>query len=187
MGLNDFFTTIVSQSDDFIVEWLTKIALAVIIIFTGFIIGRIVGKLVYKFLKEIELNNALKKAGIPLQIDKAASKIAKVMIYLIFIIWALNELGITTTVLNILLIAALVILIISFLLAAKDFIPNLISGVSLFNRATIKKGDWVKIEQLEGEVIKTGLLETQLKTKKGDVVHFPNSSLAKKEIIVIKS
>jgi small-conductance mechanosensitive channel len=51
----------------------------------------------------------------------------------------------------------------------------------------LKIGDKVKLDQLEGRVVSTNFIETQIKTKKGEIIHVPNSSITKKKIFIKKS
>ena len=50
----------------------------------------------------------------------------------------------------------------------------------------IKEGDYIKIDEKEGEVINTNLIEVIIKTKEGEIVYVPNSILTKKVITKTK-
>ena len=164
----------------------TKFIVAVVILLIGFVIARIVGKLTSKLLHEIELNNILKKAGVKFELEDLLSHAATYFIYFITVIWALNALGLTTTILNMISAAFLVLIIISILLAVKDFVPNMISGFFIYSKNIIKPGDKIKIDNMSGTVEKISLVETEIKTSSGDMIHIPNSTLTKKEIIIKK-
>lgn len=164
----------------------TKVIVAVVILLIGFVIARIVGKLVQKILHEIELNNILKKAGVKLQLEDLLSNIATYLIYFFTIIWALNSMGLTTTILNMLSAAFLILIIISIILAIKDFFPNLISGFFIYRKGIIKVGDKIKVGNITGKVKRITLIETEIKTSSGDTIHIPNSTLTKKEVLVKK-
>lgn len=183
---SEFFTNLLDYSDKMFAEFFTRFIVAVIILLIGFIIGRLVGKLAQKFLHEIELNNVLKKANIKIKLEEIISHFITYFIYFITVIWALNEMGLTTTILNMISATALIIIIISVLLAVKDFIPNSIAGFMIYQKRLIKEGDCIKLDQLEGKVKKITMLETQIKTKAGDVIHIPNSTITKKEFTVKK-
>ena len=109
----------------------TKFIVAVVILLIGFVIARIVGRLLQKVLHEIELNNILQKAGVKIKLEDALSKLATYFIYFITVIWALDALGLTTTILNMVSAAILILIIIAVLLGIKDFVPNLISGFNI--------------------------------------------------------
>jgi len=165
---------------------LMKIIVAAVILLLGFIIGRIVGRLVHRALHEIELNESLKKAGIKLALEDVISHFMTYLIYFVAIIWALSELGLSTMVLSIIFIAIIVIVIVSILLALKDFIPNFFAGLFIHRKEFIKKGNWIKINGVEGKIKKIGLVETEVQTKNKDVVYVPNANLTKQAVMVKK-
>jgi small-conductance mechanosensitive channel len=152
----------------------------------GFIIGRIVGKLAYRVLHEIELNSVLTKAGAKFGLEKAISNFAAYFIYFITIIWALNTIGITAPILNMISAALLILIIISIILAIKDSVPNMIAGLVIYRKGIIKEGNKIKIDNISGIVKKISLVETDIESDTGDVIHMPNSIITKKEIIVRK-
>lgn len=165
-------------------QFFTKIILAVIILLIGFIVGRIIGKVLHKVLHEIELDNILKKAGIRIALEDILSHIVTYFIYFITVIWALSELGLTTTILNMVSAAILIIIIVAALLAVKDFIPNAFAGFFIYKRDLIRQGDMIKINGLQGKVKSVSLIETVVETKTGDMILVPNSNITKKAIII---
>ncbi|MBW2996359.1 mechanosensitive ion channel [Candidatus Woesearchaeota archaeon] len=164
----------------------TKIIVAIIILLIGFVIARIVGKLLQRFFHEIELNKILEKAGVKIKLETVLSNIATYFIYFVTIIWALNSMGLTTTILNMVSAAFLVLIIISIILAIKDFVPNLISGLLIHRKNIIKVNDKVKIDNVKGTVKKISLIETEVKTSSGDTIYVPNSTITKKAVLVKK-
>lgn len=180
------FSELSGYWDSIVNHFFARFIVAVIIILIGFIIGRILGRLTHKFLKEIELNNILKKASINAKLEEVISHFVTYFIYFITVIWALNEMGLTVTILNLISIAALIIIIISILLAIKDFIPNAFAGLRILRKERIKEGSKVIIDSIDGKVKKITLLETIIETKKGDKIHIPNATLFKKELIIKK-
>ncbi len=175
--------SIIEFSDKLFDQLFARFIVAIIILLIGFIIGRFLGRLLNKLLHEIELDKIIKKAGLKFSLELIISHSLTYFIYFITIIWSLNELGLTTTILNMISAAALVVVIISFLLAIKDFLPNIIASFFINQKEIIKEGDKIKVDKLEGKVIKIGLIETEIKSKKGDTIFIPNSSLIKKELI----
>ncbi len=164
-----------------------RLIAAVIILLIGFIIARILGNLTKKVLHELETNKILKEqAGVKIQVEEFSNAIVRYIIYFIAIIMALNQLGLTTTILSIILIILLVILVGFIILAFKDFIPNIVSGFVIHQREKIKPGDKIRVKDIEGEVIHVNLVETKIKTKKNDIVFIPNSILTKNEVMKLK-
>jgi len=167
-------------------QFFLKFTVAIVILLIGFIIGRIVYKILQKILHEVELNKNLKKAGIKIALEKIISNFAKYFIYFIAVIWALTEIGLTTTILNMISAVVLLLIIISLILAIKDFIPNAFAGFFIHRKKLFKEGDKITIHDVEGTVEKTNLIETEIKTTKGDTMYIPNSIIIKKELFVKK-
>ena len=167
---------------------INRLIITFIIILIGFIIGRLLSKFTRKILKELELNSLFKKAtGMKLKIEQTIATSIKYLIYFITLIMALDQLGITGIVLYLLAGAVFIILIISIFLSIKDFIPNMISGLSLHKKGFIKKGDHIRVKDIEGKITYISLLETRVETKKGDIINIPNSHLTKNEVIKLKN
>lgn len=172
---------------DLFTPLMTNIVAAIIIFLIGVIVGRIVGRLTQKLLHELELNNIFKKtADTKFDIEHAVGGFIMYFIYFIALIMALNQVGLTTTVLNILSGGIIIIIVISIILAIKDFIPNIFAGLLIHRKGFIKKGDKVSIRGIKGKVIYISLIETRIQMKDGDIFYIPNSLLTKSEIRKIK-
>lgn len=165
----------------------SKFAVFLIILLMGFIIGKIAGKFLHKLLSELEVNKTIKKATkVRFALEEIISSIAKYFIYFIAIVWALNELGLTTTVLTLISAAALILIIVSLLLAVKDFIPNAIAGFFIYQKGLIKENDQITVQKTKGKVKQITLLETAIETKEKDIIHIPNSIITKTALRVKK-
>jgi small conductance mechanosensitive channel len=165
----------------------TKMVVAVIILLIGFVIGKILGKIVKNLLHSIEFNQIIKRAtGIRISLEEGISVFVTYFIYFLFIIMALNQLGLTTVVLHMISGAILIIIIISILLSIKDFMPNMFSGLFIHRKRFINVGDVIKVENTEGKVVHINLVETKIETNKGDIIYFPNSLLTKNKVIKLK-
>ena len=160
-----------------------NIITAIIILLIGFIIAKLLGRLVQRVLHEAELDNLLKKAGAKVSFEMALAHITEYFVYFITIIFALNQLGITTFVLYALAFGAVAVLIISVFLGMRDFIPNFMAGWYIYRKDLIKEGRNVKINGVQGKVVKLNLLDTRIKTKKGDLIYLPNSVVIKSKIV----
>jgi len=170
----DFFNNLITNS-------LGKFIIAVIVLLVGFILGKILGKLLEKVLHEIETNRILRKwFKTEANFEEIFGTILSYLIYVFAIIMALNQIGITATILNMLAAAILVIIIISVFMTMKDFLPNFFEGFSLLKGNKIKEGDFVKIKQMEGKVVKINITNIEIESK-GDLIYIPNSLFAKNE------
>tara|TARA_B100000315_G_C14435391_1_gene522160 strand:+ start:157 stop:714 length:558 start_codon:yes stop_codon:yes gene_type:complete len=165
----------------------TKLLLALILLLIGFVIGRVIGKVLQKVLKEVEFDLLLKKTtGLEYKFTEILSKLASYLIYFIFIIMAMDRLGIQTIAFNIILGGFILLIFIMILLGIKDFIPNLIAGFFLHKKKFVQEGDKVKIGDIEGKIVNISTIETKIKTKKGDELYVPNSFLTKNEVLKLK-
>jgi len=161
-----------------------KIIGTFVILVVGIIFARIVTNITKRVLKELEVNKMLKKTPMKVPLERYVSSLIKYIIYFVSIIVALNYLGIPTIVLQIILLVFLGLIVVIVILAFKDIIPNFISGVILYNKkGFIKIGDIIKVRETEGKVITLSLTETVVKTKRGDIVHIPNSIITKEKVI----
>jgi len=169
------------------VGYTTKFIVAIIILFFGFIVGRVLGKVIQKVLHELELNNILKKTvKVKMPLEQIISHTVMYLIYFVTIVMALNQIGLATDILNIVLGGFMIIIILALFLSIKDFIPNFISGIFIHQKQFIKEGDLIKVKNIEGRITDISLVETLVQTKQGDIIYIPNSVLTKSEVIKIK-
>lgn len=155
---------------------INDLVIAVVIFVFGLILGRILGKIVEKILKDFSLDPTIKKTtGLSWSFEKIIGGIVTYSIYFVFLIIALNYIGITSLLLNILSIAIITILTISTILTVKDSIPNLIAHRKLVRHDGVKKGDKIVINKVEGTIEEITLFEVRVSTKHGDVIFIPNA------------
>ena len=160
-----------------------NVIVAVIILLLGFICGRILSRLTYKILREVELRKILKKAGVQFKIEKHTSSFVAYLVYFISVIMALNQLKIATTILHMILGAILIIIIVSLVMGIKDFIPNMFAGLAIYKDKIIEIGEHIETQGVQGKVVQVTLVKTKLETKEGDIVFVPNSVIIKKGVI----
>ncbi len=176
--------SIFSLSNTVISGFLLRFIVAAIIILIGFVIGRMAGKVVQRVLHELELNKLIRMAtSLRFTAEEFVGSSVSYIIYFFVIIMALNQLGLTTPILYILSSAVIVIIIVSFLLGLRDFIPNMFAGLSLQKKGFLKVGDNIRFRDMDGKIEYLNLVETRIMTKAGDVIAIPNSLLAKHEIV----
>ena len=166
-----------------IADFLIRLVVAAVILLGGFIVGKILEKICYKGLHELELDRSLKRAGVKVALEEWIAHFVKYLIYFVAVIWALAELGLSTVVLSIVFVGAIVLTIIAILLALKDFIPNAFAGYMIYKNDLFKKGDRIKLNGVEGKIEKVGVAETVVKNGK-DIIYVPNSILVKKIVRV---
>lgn len=157
---------------------INAIVAASLIIFVGFIGGKILGKFILRLLKDSYVDETTKKITkkeIPLA--KIASTTATYLCYAAGIIIAFLTLNILHYV--VLLIALLFILVIgiSAVFGLRDLFPNLRARKGILKK--IKIGDDTSINRIQGKVVKIGILETHLLLENGDLLVFPNHLVRK--------
>lgn len=162
---------------------LVKLVVALVIFLFGFIIGKLAGRIVYKALKEIELNKFLKTStGLRINADQFISNILSYVIYFLSLVAALDQIGVTNVILYLLSITVIVILLLSFFLAIRDLIPNLIAGIYLYSKLHLKEGSVIEVKDVKGKILQIDLFQVKISTKKGDIIYIPNSVVATSEI-----
>lgn len=184
--INDSLEVIseVSQTVDPIVS---KIVIAVLILLIGLILGKLIGNLIRRALNEIQLDKHLRKTvGIKLSLERFIGGFITYFIYFTAVVMALNSLEITTAILNMISAAIIIIIVVSFVLAVKDFFPNLIAGIIIKSNKTFNEGDEIQIKEVRGKIIEIGLLETRIITRFKEEVIIPNAIFNKRRIIIRK-
>lgn len=160
-------------------EYFYTIAAGLGILLIGFALGILAKKLVYKILKEIELNKIMSKVGVTYNLEKWVSAIISYLIYMITIVFALNQLGITSVVLYIITGGLIMLAILTVLVGLKDVIPNFVAWILLQRKGRVIEGHHVNVKEISGRVEKLGFLETEIRTENGDVLYVPNSLFLK--------
>jgi small-conductance mechanosensitive channel len=156
-------------------EYLYLIGTSFIIIFSGFGLGFLFKRWIFKILKEIGLNNKLSNIGIPYNAQDILSSLVSYGIYVFTIIYVLKSWGITSFVFYFFLSALLILIALTILVGIKGIIPDLIARFLINQRKLISIGKNIKTKEIDGKIIKIGFLETQINTTKGDTLFVPNS------------
>ena len=75
------------------------------------------------------------------------------------------------------LIAGLGITGLALALAAKDSVANVFGAISILIDKPFNVGDWIVVEDVEGEVVSIGLRTTLIRTSADTMVSIPNSNI----------
>src|SRR3989338_2011959 len=144
----------------------SEIVVALIILLIGFIVAKLIGKTVHWILRTLDVNKYWKDInGMNGRVDAAVSGALTGTIYFIVIVMVLNVLGLSTIIAKILGFGIMIIILISLILAWKDFIPNYVDGLKLYKRLKVKEVTWT---------------DTKIVTEKGDHLYIPHSIFLKK-------
>lgn len=162
-----------------------RLIVAVVIVLVGFILGKIVQKISYRVFHGFEIDEVVKKGGIKFSIEEILSNILMAIVYVIFFIIALERMGVTSIVLNVVSVFAIVIILVSFLLALKDYLPNAFAGFVIMQKEMYKKGNVIEVNDVKGKVMQISMAETKLETN-GDIIFLPNFTILKNKVKVYK-
>ena len=180
MDLNGIFNAVLGGRT-------TNVIIAIVIILLGILIARFLSKLIKKVLSELKIDKILKEeARIKIPVEDFLSNIIKYLVYFVAIIFALNQLGLATTVLYIILVIVLIIIIILIILAFKDFMPNLTEGFFIYQKRNFNLNDEIEIKGIKGKIIDRNLVEIKIKTKNGDELIIPNSVFLREQVKKLK-
>lgn len=165
---------------------ISKVFGAALIFGIGLVAGRLIGKIVGRFVHKLNIQLALARAGIKTKIDVLVEYGVRYVIYLISLIIALNHLGITVVLLNILFIGFIAIVVIAVALSLKDFVPNIISGIYLLSNKDLQPGSKIRLNGTSGIIKEMNLVETKILTSAKNMIIIPNSLLTKSKITKLR-
>jgi len=78
--------------------------------------------------------------------------------------------------------SALITAVVAF--AMQDTLGNLLGGVALELDASLKVGDWVRVDDVEGQVVDIRWRSTSIQTRNWDTVVVPNSQLMRNKFTI---
>ena len=157
----------------------SDIIMGIIILLVGFGIGILVKRILQRVLKEVGLNKIMRRGNIGTDLERWVSSIVSYVIYLVTLVIFLDQLGLKSVVLYLVVGAVLMLIILTSLVGLKDVIPNFVAWVIIQKRGNIQEDRWIDIKEISGYVLKIGYLETEIKTDKGDILYVPNSLFLK--------
>ena len=164
-----------------------RLGFALLTFLAGFIIGKLVEKFVYKVLNEIELNKIIKdNFKITFNAAHFISTILAYSIYFLSLVAALEQIGLANIILYMVSLTLVLLILISFFLTVRDFFPNFVAGIYLFNKEKLEIGNYVEIGDIKGKLIHLDLMQLKIETKNEDVILIPNSNAVKSTIKIKK-
>lgn len=170
-----------------VAPFLNNLIIAVLTLLLGVLIGRILGRILSRSLHAFDVDKTLNKAiGSKISIENIAEVGVAHLTVFLFLIISLNLLGLTSWAIWGIAILVAVFGIVYLCLTLKDLIPNLVSGLILQRRGLPKLGQHLKIGTVVGKVVAHNLIETKLKTKKGDVISLSSRQVLKSPITKLK-
>jgi small-conductance mechanosensitive channel len=165
---------------------IVEITIALLIFFMGFVIGKIVQKLILQFFRLSELDSVFKKrTGMKISLSVIISTLVSYFIYVVAIVMALNRLNIATKIITTIVIFLIIVLVLFVIFGLNDIFANFFAGLLLRFRGNIKQGDYIRIKdkRIEGYVVSINTLSIRLETRKEEIVFVPNMILFKSEVV----
>ncbi len=160
-------------------SYIYTFVIGIVILLIGFGIGILAKKLLLKLFREIGLNKIMGKVGVTANLELWVSSIIPYVIYLFTIVLFLDRLGIKSIVLYLVAGAILALVILTFLVGAKDIIPNFVGWIYLQRKGILKEGHRIELREISGVIERIGYMETEIKTENGDILYVPNSLFLK--------
>ncbi|MBD3208878.1 mechanosensitive ion channel [Candidatus Woesearchaeota archaeon] len=159
---------------------------ALLALFIGFLIGRLAGLLLRTLLHSFGVDQHVRAAtGHSFFLERNLSTLLSVCVYVASVIVALEFLNLTSIVLLVIAGVAAVIVLVSFLLALKDFLPNVFAAFIIRTKRPFWKGSMIAVRGVKGTVLRLTLTSVQLR-EGDDVVRVPNRLFLSEEYAVKK-
>lgn len=177
---------VVSGVSETVDPLLSRIVIAVLILFIGLIVGKLAGTLIRRLLNEIRLDKHVRAKGFKFSLEKFIGNMVSYIIYLIAIIMSLNRLGLTSAILAIIAGLIIVVVMVSFILSVRDFFPNFFAGLRIKLKKLFLEGDEIQIKEVAGKINSIGFLETRITTSSDEEIIIPNSIFNKRQVVVKK-
>jgi small-conductance mechanosensitive channel len=155
------------------------IVMAIVILIVGLTLGLLAKKLLYRMLKEVELNKIAVKSGIGCDVENLISSIISYMVYFATAIIFLSYLGIGWWVIYLILGGIIILLVLTVLVGIKDIPANLMGWITAKRKNRLKKGKKIEVNGISGIVEKKGVLKTIIRTERGDLLYVPNALFRK--------
>jgi len=151
---------------------LNDIVAALLIVFIGFIIGKILGNIVARFFRDVK-TVFLKRYSLA----NTTSNIVKYTMYTTSIIFALQSLNALWLVLVFIVLCFAIVLGFSLFFTIKDFLPNFLARSKVTKKYEVGKS--YSIRKVRGVVENIGLLEVRLRKKNDDIIIIPHKEVVK--------
>lgn len=163
--------TILSFADMVVVKVtpiLNSIVAALLIVFIGLIIGKVLGNVILRFLRDVNIS-FLKKYRF------ALSNSISYGIYAVAIIFALQSVNALWLVLVFVLLCFAVVLGFSISFTIRDFLPNFLARSRVTKKYEI--GKTYSIKGFKGVLENIGILEVRLRRKNEDIIIIPHKEV----------
>lgn len=165
--------------------FLDKFVIFFLIIFIGFLVGKILGRLIKKILADIKTDEFCRNhLNIKFSIERTLASLIASIIYIASVLFALDAIGFTAALVEILLLIVIVAILLSLLFAIKETFQN--AGARFMWKQALKPGAYIRMEETEGEIKAINLLDTVIETRNGDTIIVPNGLFLNRTVKILK-
>lgn len=167
--LTNSFTKYMSL-EKFIQVYGDKIVISVIILLVGYILIKVLMKMISK---------GLKKSKVDVTLHKFLLSVIKVVLWIVVFLTIMQTFEIPMTT----IIASFSVLGLAISLAVKDSLSNVAGGLIVLFSKPFQVGDYIKIDEFEGKVVHINTIHTKLTTIDNKAIFIPNGSVSSDTII----
>lgn len=166
--------------------YLNVVVIALAILLGGFIIGKVIESIMRASLSRIGFDDRLARMfGARRNYARATRRTVVRLIYLAAVLLALDRLSLMRPVLIVTLCLAVVVVIISLVLAGLDVIPNIAARADLRGKGIVVGDDVVYADQngvVHGTIIDMTLTDIRIRRANGDIFFIPNSAFLNRSV-----
>lgn len=158
--------------------YLNKIVIVLVIVFAGFILGKIVESILRRLFAHIDLDERMTKMfNAKRNYARAIRRSIVRLIYIFTMLYALSKLAVLEEVFTVLMILVLFTILASGVLAGIDVVPNLLARAQLQRKVSV--GDEITLNHssgaMHGTIVDITLTDVRLKRRNGDLFFIPNA------------
>lgn len=165
-GFNSFMETMTK----FFTSGLGKIVLFILVAIIGFILIKVVIKMLKKMGKKVKVDQTVYKFLVT---------VVKFILWMLYILTLLAIAGVPITS----LVAIITALTLGVTLAIQSSVSNLANGIILLANKPFKIGDFVEINGVSGTVVDISIFNTKLQTANNEVITLPHNVTINNPII----
>ena len=157
-----------------IVNFFETNAWNIVIFFAALLIGIIVIKLLINITRRLLNKTSMEKITIGFIIT-----ILKICLYVVLILILLSIIGIEITG----LLTAISALVLAIGMALENIIANAANGIVIVSNKMFKKGDYIAVDGVEGNVVAINFLFTTILTGDNKRITIPNSTIVNSSVV----
>jgi small-conductance mechanosensitive channel len=141
----------------------------------------VLARAVYLILRRTVMARYFRRRRVDEGRQFAVSQLVKYFLYIVAFLVAVEVAGIKITVLY----AAGAALLVGVGIGLQQTFNDFMSGIILLMEGSIKKGDWLQLDDMEGRVVRIGLRTSVVQTRRRIAVIVPNSKITVENVINI--